>query len=179
MVYLDLELPLVPVLAAIEQAGIRVDGPALATQSTHVERELAARSAQIFGLAGEEFNINSPKQLSEILFDKLQLPALKTQRKDEDRVNCRRGARRAGARARPAAAHSRVARAAETQRHVHRCAAAAGESAHGPRSHLLQSGRRGNWTPEQQRSEFAKHPNPNRARTRDPSCVHCRSAVTY
>ena len=76
-VYHDLELPLVPVLVAIEQAGIRVDGPALLAQSHHVDRELASRSAQIFELAGEEFNINSPKQLSEVLFDKLQLPALK------------------------------------------------------------------------------------------------------
>jgi DNA polymerase-1 len=76
-VYLDLEMPLIPVLVAIERAGIRIDGPALSKQSTHVDRELAARSARIFALAGEEFNINSPKQLSEILFDKLQLPALK------------------------------------------------------------------------------------------------------
>ena len=75
--YLDLELPLIPVLVAIERAGVRIDGPALAKQATHVEQELAARSARIFELAGEEFNINSPKQLSEILFDKLQLPALK------------------------------------------------------------------------------------------------------
>ena len=76
-VYRDLELPLIPVLVAIERAGIRVDGPALLAQSHHVDRELATRSAQIFEMAGEEFNINSPKQLSEILFEKLQLPALK------------------------------------------------------------------------------------------------------
>ena len=76
-VYRDLELPLIPVLVAIERAGIRVDGPALLAQSHHVDKELASRSAQIFEMAGEEFNINSPKQLSEILFDKLQLPALK------------------------------------------------------------------------------------------------------
>jgi DNA polymerase I len=58
-------------------AGVRVDGPALAAQSQHVERELATRSARIFELAGGEFNINSPKQLGEVLFEKLQLPALK------------------------------------------------------------------------------------------------------
>jgi DNA polymerase-1 len=75
--YLDLEMPLIPVLVAIERAGVRIDGPALSEQSTRVERELASRSARIFELAGEEFNINSPKQLSEILFEKLQLPALK------------------------------------------------------------------------------------------------------
>jgi DNA polymerase-1 len=76
-VFRDLELPLIPVLAAIERAGIRIDGPALAAQSQHIEGELARYSVRIFELAGEEFNVNSPKQLGEILFDKLQLPALK------------------------------------------------------------------------------------------------------
>ncbi len=76
-VYRELEMPLIPVLAAIEQAGIRIDGPALASQSQHIEQELARISARIYELAGEVFNVNSPKQLGEILFDKLQLPALK------------------------------------------------------------------------------------------------------
>ena len=75
--YDTLELPLVPVLIAIERAGIRVDVAALAAQSQKVDQELAQRSATIFGMAGGEFNINSPKQLAEILFDKLQLPVLK------------------------------------------------------------------------------------------------------
>jgi len=73
----QLEMPLVPVLADIERAGIRIDGPALAAQSRHLEGELARHSARIFELAGQEFNVNSPKQLGEILFDKLQLPTLK------------------------------------------------------------------------------------------------------
>ncbi|MGE0444187.1 MAG: DNA polymerase I [Vicinamibacterales bacterium] len=76
-VYRTLEMPLVPVLADIEQAGIRIDGPALAAQSQHIEQELAGYSARIFELAGEVFNVNSPKQLGEILFEKLKLPALK------------------------------------------------------------------------------------------------------
>jgi len=75
--YRDLELPLIPVLVEVERAGILVDGKRLSAQSTHVEQELARRSAQIFEMAGEEFNINSPQQLSRILFDKLQLPTLK------------------------------------------------------------------------------------------------------
>jgi len=73
-VYRDLERPLIPVLAAMERAGVRIDARALAGQSQHVDRELATRSAQIFDLAGEPFNINSPKQLSTILFEKLKLP---------------------------------------------------------------------------------------------------------
>jgi len=76
-VYRDLELPLVPILADLERAGIRVDARALAGQATLVEKELNDRSRSIFALAGEEFNINSPKQLAEVLFDKLKLPVLK------------------------------------------------------------------------------------------------------
>ena len=76
-VFRDLEMPLLPVLADIERAGILIDGPALAAQSQHIEGELARSTSRIFELAGEAFNINSPKQLGEILFDKLQLPALK------------------------------------------------------------------------------------------------------
>jgi DNA polymerase-1 len=75
--YREIERPLIPVLARMERAGVRIDARALAAQSEHVERELSKRSAQIFELAGEAFNINSPPQLSKILFDKLQLPALK------------------------------------------------------------------------------------------------------
>ena len=74
-VYREMEMPLVPVLAAIERAGIRVDVAALAEQSRFMEQELARTTASIHALAGQEFNINSPKQLGEILFDKLQLPA--------------------------------------------------------------------------------------------------------
>jgi len=76
-VYATLELPLVPVLMAVERAGVRVDTTALAAQSQKVDQELAQRSATIFQMAGGEFNINSPKQLAEVLFDKLQLPVLK------------------------------------------------------------------------------------------------------
>jgi len=76
-VYDTIERPLIPVLIAMERAGVRIDGPALASQSQKIEQELQHRTARIFEMAGGEFNINSPKQLSEILFDKLQLPVLK------------------------------------------------------------------------------------------------------
>ncbi len=76
-VYRDLERPLIPVLAAMERAGVRIDGVALAGQSHDIERTMTRLTAQIFEIAGESFNINSPQQLSKILFDKLQLPALK------------------------------------------------------------------------------------------------------
>ena len=73
-VYRDLELPLVPILAAIERVGVRIDVRVLAAQSTLLDREMRDLSQQIHALAGGEFNINSPKQLAEVLFEKLNLP---------------------------------------------------------------------------------------------------------
>ena len=75
--YRDLELPLLPVLADLERAGVQIDTQALATQSAWMDTQLGKCQTEIYRLAGEEFNINSPKQLSVILFDKLQLPSLK------------------------------------------------------------------------------------------------------
>jgi DNA polymerase-1 len=76
-VYRDLELPLVPILADLERVGVRLDARVLAAQASLVDKELNDRSASIYALAGEEFNINSPKQLAEILFDKMKLPVVK------------------------------------------------------------------------------------------------------
>ena len=73
--YRELELPLIPVLASIERAGVRVDTDALGRMSARLEAELAALQRDIHELAGVEFNINSPKQLAEVLFEKLQLPS--------------------------------------------------------------------------------------------------------
>jgi len=73
----DFELPLIDVLADIERAGIRVDTAALAQQGTQLENQLLALTGRIHELAGGEFNISSPKQLGEVLFDRLNLPVLK------------------------------------------------------------------------------------------------------
>ncbi|MBI4476718.1 MAG: DNA polymerase I, partial [Acidobacteria bacterium] len=75
--YRELEIPLIPVLLDMELAGIRLDGEALSAQSQKIESELAVRRDQIFELAGCEFTISSPKQLGEVLFERLKLPALK------------------------------------------------------------------------------------------------------
>ncbi len=74
-VYDELEAPLVPVLADIERAGVRVDTDTLAGLSSRMEADLSALCGKIFGLAGEQFNINSPKQLADVLFVKLNLTA--------------------------------------------------------------------------------------------------------
>ena len=75
--YRDLEHPLIPVLDGIERAGVRVATTALAEQSRAMQTRLDSLQSGIFGLAGEEFNVNSPRQLSVILFEKLALPTRK------------------------------------------------------------------------------------------------------
>jgi DNA polymerase-1 len=72
--YEEIDLPLVPVLARMEQAGVKIDTAALAKMSTELERESAAKAKEIHELAGTEFNIGSPKQLGDILFNRLNLP---------------------------------------------------------------------------------------------------------
>ena len=75
--YTELERPLLPVLEALERVGIRIDTAALDSMSTRVGDELSTRQRDIYAMAGVEFNINSPKQLSEVLFERLELPTLK------------------------------------------------------------------------------------------------------
>ena len=75
--YHQLEQPLIPVLADIERTGIQVATDALAEQSRRMDAELGGLQSRIFSLAGEAFNINSSRQLSAVLFDKLALPIRK------------------------------------------------------------------------------------------------------
>ena len=72
--YEEIDLPLVPVLARMEQAGVKIDRKALAEMSSRLQREVAAKAKDIYERAGLEFNINSPKQLGDVLFNKLNLP---------------------------------------------------------------------------------------------------------
>ena len=72
-VYKRIDLPLAPVLADIERIGIRVDPKELGKMSHTMEKEVRRLEKEIWKLAGSEFNVNSPTQLAEILFDKLNL----------------------------------------------------------------------------------------------------------
>ncbi len=77
----SMEVPLIPVLADMEMAGIKVDSDVLKNLSEKFEAELKTLEQQIYDLAGEEFNINSSQQLGVILFEKLQLKAMKKTKK--------------------------------------------------------------------------------------------------
>jgi DNA polymerase-1 len=72
--YEEIDLPLVPVLTRMEQAGVAIDRAALAAMSKRLEREIDVKAKEIYECCGSEFNINSPKQLGDVLFNKLNLP---------------------------------------------------------------------------------------------------------
>ena len=73
-VYETLERPLIPVLAKMEMNGIKVDRNTLTRMSNNFAQSMSGLEAEIYNLAGQTFNVGSPKQLGEILFDKLELP---------------------------------------------------------------------------------------------------------
>jgi DNA polymerase-1 len=75
--YEDVELPLTAVLSAMEREGVRVDEAKLSELSRVYERELVTLHGRIEALAGEPFQVNSPKQLGQVLFEKLKLPVVK------------------------------------------------------------------------------------------------------
>ncbi|MFO7551556.1 MAG: DNA polymerase I [Haliea sp.] len=76
-VYTDIELPLVPVLSRIERTGALLSTELLRLQSGELGKRLQQLEAEAHDLAGQAFNLGSPKQLGEILFDKLELPVLR------------------------------------------------------------------------------------------------------
>jgi len=70
----EIEFPLVAVLARMERAGVKIDSEVLGEMSSRLTREIGIKAREIYALAGSEFNINSPKQLGDVLFNKLNLP---------------------------------------------------------------------------------------------------------
>ena len=76
-IYRTIERPLTRVLAQMEIAGVAIDVPYLTQMSTRMERDLRALEQKIWAEAGEEFNVNSPVKLGQILFEKLGYPVLK------------------------------------------------------------------------------------------------------
>jgi DNA polymerase-1 len=79
--YHEIELPLAPVLVGMERDGIRIDPSVLQKMSVEMGAQMEERTTAIYACAGCEFNINSPRQLGEILFEKLNLPHSKKLKK--------------------------------------------------------------------------------------------------
>lgn len=83
-VYFDMELPVLKALVEVEWNGVKVDTATLQRLSQEMGKNLDRLVSEIYEMAGGEFNINSPKQLGEILFHKLKLPMVKKTRKTKD-----------------------------------------------------------------------------------------------
>ncbi|MBL7069325.1 MAG: DNA polymerase I [Candidatus Omnitrophica bacterium] len=75
--FYEIEIPLIDVLSAMELKGVALDVGLLGKMSSEMDKTLNSRVSDIYKISGFEFNINSPKQLSEILFEKLGLPVIK------------------------------------------------------------------------------------------------------
>ena len=73
----ELEIPLIPVLARMEQAGVLIDGKLLLQQSSELAKRMLELEGQAHEAAGQPFNLGSPKQLQQILFEKLELPIIR------------------------------------------------------------------------------------------------------
>src|SRR5207248_3955582 len=82
-VYEEIDLPLAPVLAGMERLGIRVEPKELGKMSEAMDKEVRRLEKEIWEMAGVEFNVNSPLQLAEILFDKLNLQPNARRRSEE------------------------------------------------------------------------------------------------
>jgi DNA polymerase-1 len=76
-IYDEIEMPLIPLLAVMEERGIRIDTALLRTMSAEMGKQIAELETRIYAEAGTEFNINSPQQLGHVLFEKLNYPAVK------------------------------------------------------------------------------------------------------
>ena len=181
-VYETLERPLVPILADMERAGIKVDARAAAPALGRVRpAHGAARGARPTSSPASRFNVGSPKQLGEVLFDELKLRR-RPGAQDQDRRlrHRRRGARGAGG----GQGHElprvdpRLAPAAEAETHLHRRAGRAGQPGDRPRPHLLRHGRHLDRPAVLDRSQPAEHPDPHRGGPQDPRGLRRRARAT-
>ena len=139
--YREIELPLASVLAEVETAGMRIDAEILARMSGEFDKELTGLTHEIYDLAGGAFDIDSPKQLGEILFERLKLPGGKRLKKS--------GQYSTDASVLEALAEKHdlprkiieLPHARQAEIDLHRCAAQIHSGGHGPAAHILQPNR--------------------------------------
>ena len=166
----EVELPLSSVLARMQANGVALDVAYLEEMAEGVRDTMATLQAQIYELAGEEFNLNSPPQLRAILYDKLKLSPGKKTPKGQLSTDAS-----VLEKLRDVAPDRRrdpvLARARQAELDVPRRAAQTGRSARRAGAHHLQPDRRGDRPAVLDQPEPAEHPGPRRARPPDPSGV--------
>jgi DNA polymerase-1 len=159
----ELEIASSEVLYRIERNGVLIDAPTLAAQSHELGQRIVALESEAYAIAGQPFNLSSPKQLGEIFFDKLGLPVVKktaTGARSTDEEVLEKLAEDYPLPAKILEHRSPV----QAQRHLHRQARADGAAAHRPGAHPLCAGGGRDRAPVQQRPQPAEHPHPHRRR---------------
>jgi DNA polymerase-1 len=142
-IYAQMELPLVEVLADMERAGVKDQRPFLADMSRDMEQQISDLTVRIHELAGGPFNINSPIQLRDILFDKLGMKSAKKTAKTRASSTAEEVLEELARHHELPRQDPRVPRGAEAQVHLRGRAAPAREPAHGPHPRQLQPDGRG------------------------------------
>ena len=170
-VYTAIEMPVREILFRMEREGVMIDAALLAAQSRELGEKAMALEQQAYALAGQPFNLSSPKQLGDILFQKMKLPALRKTSTgqpstDEDVLT------ELAADYPAAQGAARAPRVDEAQVDVHRQAPADGQPRDGARAHDVQPGDRGDGPARVERSESAEHSGAHGRRAADPRGVH-------
>ena len=174
-VYETIERPLIPVLLGMEQAGIKVDAPQLRRLSAEFEKRMLELEQELHKLAGRPFNVGSPKQLGEILFDEKKLPGGRRNKTGAwaTDVSCSRTSPPRATRCRSRSWSMAAAR--QAQMHLYRCAGARARPRDRPRPHLLPDAGAATGPARLDRSQPAEHPGPHRGRPQDPPGLHRRA----
>ena len=173
-VYETLERPLVQVLSRMERHGIKVDKAELQAMSLEFGQRMTTLEREICELAGMEFNVGSPKQLGEVLFDKLQLPGGKKGKTGAYATGADILEQLAGA-ASAAAEGAGLASDRQAEEHLCRRAGRADQSRHGPGSYQLFHGRHQHRALGLVGPESAEYPDPHRGGTAHPPRLHRRA----
>ena len=168
--FYDIEMPLVPVLVNIERNGVLLDTEALKQSSAHFTEQMERIEKEIYDLAGETFNIASPKQVGEVLFDKLKIVE---KPKDKDRAICHfgRGSRKSSPQTSGGGENSGTPRTEEVTGNVYRRTPPTYQSTYGKGTYLFQSDCHRYRTSQLKQSELTEYP-PYATKTGKKSVKH-------
>jgi hypothetical protein len=160
----------------MERVGVRVDAAALRQQSGELAKRLWELEQQAHELAGERFNLGSPKQLQSILFERLQLPAGKKTPTGQS-LHCRRRLAGTGAGLSVATGHFGTPDAEQAEIHLYRPIAGADSSPHRAGAYFLSSSGGQHRPAVLIRSEFAEHPHAHPGGAAHSSGVYCGTGL--
>ena len=155
----------------MEFEGIKVDAAALAEFAAQLSKEMDESEKTIYRLAGTTFNLNSPRQLGQILFDLLKIGDAPKKTKTGQYVDRRANAGRAGGGPRDRPAPARIPHRLQAQIHLRRRLARGDLAQDRPRPHHLQPGDDHHRAAQLAEPEPAEHPHPHRARAGNPQGV--------